>query len=729
MRILVPSGLVALGALSSFVACSGSKASEFGDYHPGYNETAGSAMLCAYSDPTVVREVAIGEAPVRATPTNVQPGVHALGRNDVVAEAKSAAIATLRSSSRPLRQIGSCELECHEVPRRPGGHSNGADAGSRGTPGSPSNGGMAPPSAGGDESGGAQQASTTNNQVAGVDEADFLKNDNQYFYVLSGNVLNILDAWPAESARVVATVPFPTSTPTKLFLGDNRLVVYSAVGGYAGYGGGECTYGYDCVPTGDGSTTRVTVLDITNRAAPHVLRELELSGALVAARKVGDAVHTVVYDAPLAEKLQGLAYAPAPEQDCYDRSDDMDAVVAAYRARIDAQAAQIEALGVDGPVMHDGDAAIEPEFRASNLPGDAFLSVLSIGMTSADVKAQTVMSKPGFVYASASALYVSVPHSTAEGNGWYGGWEGSQTASEVYKFSIGASPSATKFEASGIVKGSVLNQFAMDEWAGNLRIATTSGRVPDPTVHSTVTVLGQSGGALSTVGVVDDIAPTEDIRSVRFDGDRGFLVTFKKTDPLFAIDLANPAAPRVAGELKIPGFSTYMHFMDKTHLLAIGLEADDQGSFAYFNGIQLQIFDVNDLANPTLLHKEVIGTRGTTSEALTNHLGFNYFAPKNLLALPMTLCEGGGQGRTGDDLTFNGLLVYDVTVAGGFTKKGGIAHAVNQGVSCNNWWTGANSTVKRSVILDDFVYSVADDVINVANVSSLGTLTKSIPLQ
>lgn len=716
--VLFHSSLLALVALPLSVGCNdGMTVSKFdadySNFEPGYNQVGDKAYHCEYEDSSVIRTLALGSRAAPATPGSVQPGVHAIVRASLVEQAKQHAIDGLRASGPTLQQIGSCDLKCAEVPVE-SSRGDYADAASGGTYPSPQN------------QGGAQQASSTNNQVAGVDEADFIKNDNRYFYIASGDHVNIIDAWPAANAHVVARIPFTSSTPTKLFLGNDRLIVYSAVGGNQSRG--ECTYGYECVPTGDGSTTRVTVFDITTRSAPRQTREFDLSGSLVAARKVGDAIHSVVYDAPLGEKLASLGSAPN-DSGCYDARDDLDAVAASYRARVDAQIEQIEALSIDGPVIHDGGAAVEPEFRASNIPGDAFLSVVSFGLSAPAVRAQTIVSKPGFVYASAQALYVSVPHQSSENAGWYEGLDDIERASEVYKFSIGAAPEATAYQASGIVKGSVLNQFAMDEWAGNLRIATTSGRVPDPSVHSTVTVLAQNGSNLAQVGIVDQIAPSEDIRSVRFDGDRGFLVTFKKTDPLFAIDLANPAAPRVAGELKIPGFSTYMHFMDRTHLLAIGLEADDQGSFAYFNGIQLQIFDVNDLQNPTLLHKEIIGTRGTTSEALTNHLGFNYFAPKNLLALPMTICDGGGNGNDGDDMSFNGLLVYDVTTAGGFAKKGGISHAVAQGVSCNNWWTNANSTVKRSVILDDYVYSVADDVVNVANVDSLGTLTTSIPLQ
>src|SRR6185503_10173283 len=165
------------------------------------------------------------------------------------------------------------------------------------------------------------------------------------------------------------------------------------------------------------------------------------------------------------------------------------------------------------------------------------------------------------------------------------------------------------------------------------------------------------------------IAPDEDIRSVRFDGPRGYLVTFKKTDPLFVLDLSKATAPAVVGELKIPGFSTYMHQLDDTHLLALGYEADDMGSFAYFNGVQLQIFDVTNPTQPSLLHKKVYGTRGSSSSALTDHLGFTYMADRGLLTLPLSICDGGGNGMFGT-LSFSGMVALDVNMSQGFKELG-----------------------------------------------------------
>jgi len=137
---------------------------------------------------------------------------------------------------------------------------------------------------------------------------------------------------------------------------------------------------------------------------------------------------------------------------------------------------------------------------------------------------------------------------------------------------------------------------------------------------------------------------------------------------------------------------------------------------------------VKDATDPKLVFKEKIGTRGSSSEAATNHLAFNYFADRGMLAIPMTLCEGGGDGRNGGDLTFSGLLVYDVSLEKGFTRLGGVDHGT-RGVSCNVWWSKADSAVKRSVFLDDLVYSIAADRVKVQRLGHFGTDVADISLQ
>lgn len=587
---------------------------------------------------------------------------------------------------------------------------------------------------------GANEVSTTNNQVAGVDEADFVKNDSQYIYVVNGGKFRIIQAWPAPSAHEVGNVPID-GTALKLFVSGDRALVYSSVNrsarsNYSDGGSSGCSYGYDCDFTGDGTGTVISIFDVANRAAPTLLRKITTSSSLLAARRVGNTVHTVLTEAPIDPTLSSQAYVPdLPAKPSEDE------INAAYDALLRANDARIASADVSQmlPTIDAPGAAPTRSLYQSQLPdGAQFTTVLSLDMSEAtpDSKAVTIISRPGAVFAAADALYVAVPHERSWGGGWYGGAAASlEEVSTVHKFALGATPSDTDYRASGAVKGRVLNQFSMDEKDGNLRIATTTGRVPSPDVTNTLSMLADQGGQLGVIGQIDGIATGEDIRSVRFDGDRGYMVTFKKTDPLYVFDLSDPHAPIKLGELAIPGFSVYMHMMDATHLLTIGYDAADQGDFAWFTGVILQIFDVTDPNHPALTHKESIGTRGSSSEALADHLAFNYFAPKNVLAIPMTVCEGGdANGDYGTKMSFSGLMVYDVTAQAGFSLRGEVSHPTAQSgnayddVGCTNWWANATSEVKRSIFMDDYVFSISERRIKVNALSSLATDLEDISI-
>ncbi len=566
--------------------------------------------------------------------------------------------------------------------------------------------------------GAAKVTSKTNTQVAGVDEADIVKTDGRYVYLVANGALRIFEAM---SPKLVSITRLGGSL-RDLFVEGDRAVVFAAATGSPGRGYRKpCTYGYDCQFAGDGSSTLVTVFDISERKTPKVVRKLELSGSLMTSRRIGAAVHTVVADGDADQPLYNtwpddLPTCGTPEK----KVKEMFAALKRENARI------IRKTTDSMPSLKENGVARSlcgsDVFQTARAEGKAFTTLVSFDLSDDAAPAKTTMiqSRPGAVFASADALYLSVVHQKRHGaNRWYSFYPSVDEVSEVHKFGISADPKKSRYVGSGVVPGHVLNQFAMDEWYGYLRIATTRGRVPDPKVESVVSVLAESeSGNLVRVGAIEKIAPGEDIRAVRFDGERGYVVTFKKTDPLFVIDLQHPAKPEILGELKIPGFSTYMHRIDKDHLLSIGFDADDKGDFAFFDGVILQLFDVSEPTEPKLIHKAKIGTRGSSSEAATNHLAFNYLAEKGLLAIPMTVCEGGGDGRQGT-LAFSGLQVWDVSIEKGFAKLGGVDHG-KAGVGCNTWWSRAESAVKRSVFLDDLVYSIASDRVKVQRLGELG---------
>lgn len=593
----------------------------------------------------------------------------------------------------------------------------------------------------------------TNVQEAGVDEPDFIKTDGEYFYVATGGQVVIIDAWPPEAAAEVSRIGVPGEARA-LFVRGDRLVVYarlfaSAPDSFArvleSLFAKPCTYGYSCDVRGDGSQTWIGIFDIANREAPELLRELESSGSFLSARRIGASVHTLMDD---GIRLPPMRFVPEP--------------VAGFDPSLPAELACVPGLGFAAVQalfrdLHDENARIIAEAprsafepRVSDSASDdplepcerpytpessevqtLFRSTLSMNLltlASLDLDEQeaasltSVETPPGTSYASEDAYYVAVRTSQLA----TGVPSGAADRTLVHKFALRRA--STRYAASGAAKGRVLNQFALDERDGVLRLAATSSFAPNPDAHSTVSLLEERDGRLEVIGMVDNLAPTEDIRSARFVADRGYVVTFKKTDPLFVLDLAEPTSPRVLSELKVPGFSTYIHPIGHDRLLTVGYDADDQGSFAWFTGIRLQLFDVGEPTLPALLDVEVIGTRGSSSEALTNHLAFTFAEDEGLLALPLTVCENSaGGGAAGETLAFSGLAVYQVSDDSGFDLSGRVEHPplteTAEPPDCFTWWSEATSAVKRSFFFDDYVYSASNEALKL---NALGRLEEDV---
>jgi hypothetical protein len=219
------------------------------------------------------------------------------------------------------------------------------------------------------------------------------------------------------------------------------------------------------------------------------------------------------------------------------------------------------------------------------------------------------------------------------------------------------------------------------------------------------------------IGKLEDLAPGEELYAARFIGPRGYLVTFVNIDPLFTLDLSDPTAPMVAGELKVPGYSNYIHPYGDSHLICIGKDAIEEDGFAWYQGVQMSIFDLSDFSDPELLSNEIIGDRGTSSEALYNHKAFTFWEENGLLAVPIDLYEH----QTPPDYpylrgerTFNGVYVYNVTVNGGFQYSGRIStqQVLDPYTYIYNEWT-------RSIFIGDNVYAVTPTSVYTAPIDDL----------
>jgi len=268
--------------------------------------------------------------------------------------------------------------------------------------------------------------------------------------------------------------------------------------------------------------------------------------------------------------------------------------------------------------------------------------------------------------------------------------ENNEEKTLVFKFALNQGKVTYLHKAE--VPGRILNQFSMDEFQNNFRIATTVGYSWSSGTKTSRNNLYVLDSGMSIVGRLEDIAPGEQIYSTRFMGERAYMVTFKTVDPLFVIDLRNPAKPAILGALKIPGYSDYLHPYDANHLIGFGKETvelpqkDYQGKVvgttAFYLGMKIALFDVTDVANPKEMHSEKIGDRGTTSELLYNHKALLFDKERGLMAFPVTLMEtmSGAKPdpRTGipeyGQFTFQGAYVYSVDTLKGFTLQGKITH-------------------------------------------------------
>jgi uncharacterized secreted protein with C-terminal beta-propeller domain len=273
------------------------------------------------------------------------------------------------------------------------------------------------------------------------------------------------------------------------------------------------------------------------------------------------------------------------------------------------------------------------------------------------------------------------------------------------------------------VPGRILNQFSLGEFEGVLRIATTTGGwwSGNNELGTNVYCLEPSDNRLEIIGKIEGIAPGEHLYSARFMGDRGFIVTFVKVDPLFTLDLSDPTDPEVIGELKVPGYSDYIHPLGENHLLTVGKYAKEQNGTTWYQGVQLSIFDISDFSNPILLYKETIGDRGTHSEASDNHKAFTFWAENDLLAIPIDLYEYLQEPEYAWEYgtyVFSGLYVYRTTIEDGFEYLGHI----DTDSDLYSWdWT-------RGVFINDSIYAVQSDAVHSADIDDIESTVHTLVL-
>lgn len=448
--------------------------------------------------------------------------------------------------------------------------------------------------------------STTNTQEVGVDEGDVVETNGSQVFVASTDGVRIVDV--AET-RVIDTLDLPEGTHQLLLDGTRLLVTTTTWSGV--------------------EDTVVSLYDVANPSDAVLLRRSHLEGYVVATRSI-DGVARLVLTSTIANRLPFVT----PDQFGQDEE-----TALAENRRIIAESSIEQWMprwfdengdGSFGPMTASLDCSSVSAPQTFAGLGISWIATIDLQAGTAPAGAAGVVSTSDLVYASPQNIYLAT-----QPWDWFNGAgvddalpSDEQPPTLIHQFALGADGSAS-WVASGEVPGRLLNQFSMGEYEGDLRVASTiddwTGTTPS---ESVVSVLRPANGELQTIGQVRGLGLTEQIYAVRFMGTQAYVVTFRQTDPLYVVDLSDPTAPRVTGELKIPGYSAYLHPVGDGLLLGVGQNADLSGRT---QGTQLSLFDVSDPANPQQLSTLMIGG---SSEAEWDHKAFLYWPEDGTIAIP-----------------------------------------------------------------------------------------------
>jgi len=561
--------------------------------------------------------------------------------------------------------------------------------------------------------------SATNVQVQGVDEADIVKTDGEYIYHVNNRRVVVTRAYPAEEMQVASILQFDDEkfTPQELYVDQKYLVVVGTTYRDIPFiKPGQPVPEIYPPPYYSRSMVKAIVYDLRDKTNLKRMREVELEGYYVSSRKIGPALYLVANKNIDYHILRKGTENPAPS----------------YRDT----AAGNEFVSIDYDDIRYFPGFVEPNYM--------LIAEINLERSQEEAAVDSYLGAGENIYASPENLYVAVtryeineqaavPDAFKVARPWPVSVTERSTA--VYKFAL--DQGRASYKGKGAVPGTILNQFSMDEYNGYFRIATTRGdmwRDDEYTSKNNIYVLDED---LNIIGRIEDIAPGERIYSVRFMGDRSYMVTFKKVDPFFVIDLQDPKNPRVLGALKIPGYSDYLHPYDENHIIGFGKDTveisrkdrqgNNLGSMAFYQGMKMAIFDVTDVQNPVEKFKVIIGDRGTDSELLRNHKALMFARDKNLLAFPVTVMEikdSEANRHSGfpayGQFAFQGAYVYNVDLVNGFSLKGRITHLTAQDyLKAGQFHYGSDRNVERIIYIGDTLYTISKGMLKAHQITDL----------
>lgn len=528
--------------------------------------------------------------------------------------------------------------------------------------------------------------SKTNVQVEGVDEADIVKTDGNYIYYISSEKIVIVDAKNSNDLKIVSEINYEEDRfyPKELYINDNKLIVIgeSSNNNYRKLIEVDSSYSY--------ITKRSTIAKIYNikdKNNAKLEREIQIKGNYLSSRMIGDNIYLIANE-----------------------------YIYSYLFK-DKEISQIDEESLK-PMYKDTAVSNEEKSIAYNdiyyFPDSEDTSYLIIAgfnvKNNEEANIKTYLGAGEDIYSSQDNLYITRVKYEYKDSKLFDNYYSHDVNTYIYKFKL--ENSKARYINSGSVPGKVLNQFSMDEKDGYFRIATTdSENWRSETNTNNLYVLDEN---LKIVGKIEGLAKGEKIYSVRFMGNRAYMVTFVQTDPLFVIDLSKPEKPTVLGELKIPGYSKYLHPYDETHIIGFGenTKTNKYGGVVT-DGMKMALFDVSNPNSPKELYSVDIGDKGTYSEILNNHKALLFSKEKNIIAFPISISE---EGERRSKLKFQGAIVYGLDLEKGFTLKGRIEHMkVEDGYKNYD----SEKEVERIIYIKDSLYTLSRGIIKATNIDTM----------
>lgn len=611
---------------------------------------------------------------------------------------------------------------------------------------------------------GVSDYSTTNVQVAGVDEADIVKTDGKYIYAVVKSTIFIIDA---ENLEIKSRITFKNA-PSEMYINDNKIIVFG--NDYDNNNIKSVYYRYT-------SFTYLRIFDITDKENPIEVKNYDLEGYYSNSRMIGDYVYLITdsytdinyiaEDESVVPKLldNGVEKSTSFPDIYYFRmpynsykmttisainvKDTAEDITREVYMLSDSQNIYVSQSNIyitytkyisEYDLMMD----VTKEIVTPKLSDKEKEKIEKIKNTDSDVlsdyeKNTKIMQIITYYTQRLSEEEQTTLEEevTTELKNRYEDISKELQKTVIHKIAI--DKNKIEYQVTGEVTGRVLNQFSMDEKDGTFRIATTKDRTwsyilnmietdnngetidsNDQKSYNNIYVLDSD---LKMVGKLENIATDEQIYSVRFMQDRVYMVTFRQTDPLFVIDLSDAENPTILGELKIPGYSTYLHPYDDTHIIGLGYDTkENEWGGVQNTGIKVALFDVSDVSNPTLIDDYVIGDVGTSSQALYDHKAFLFSHDKNLLVIPAEVRETSkDENQYWGKLTFSGALVFNIDEKG-LDLKGKISHATeNDKKAMENeyWYYNYETSVKRSLYIGDKLYTLSDKYVKENDLSDL----------